>query len=62
VLLRFFRGRALEGLGRTTEASHAYREFLELWKEADPGTPQVAEARAALVRLEHSTTTAAKGR
>ena len=51
VRLRLLRGRALERLGRPDEAARSYREFLELWKKADPGRPEVAEARAALARL-----------
>jgi serine/threonine-protein kinase len=50
VRLRFWRGQALERLGRTSEAAASYREFLRLWKDADPGAPGVAEARAALAR------------
>jgi hypothetical protein len=35
-----------------SEATASYREFLRIWKDADPGTPEVEEARAALRRLE----------
>ncbi|HYM81123.1 MAG TPA: protein kinase [Candidatus Limnocylindria bacterium] len=51
VLLHLKRGRALEKLGRAEEASRSYREFLALWKDANPGLPEVAEAKAALSRL-----------
>ena len=52
VVLRLWRGRMLERLGRAAEAAAAYREFLRLWKDADPGTPEIDEAKAALARLE----------
>jgi len=35
-----------EKLGRRAAALEGYRRFLELWKDADPGRPEVAEARA----------------
>jgi tetratricopeptide (TPR) repeat protein len=49
--LHLHRGQALEKLNRPVEAAAAYREFLRLWRDADPGRPEVAEARAALARL-----------
>ena len=52
VRLQFYRARCLEKLGRVSEATTSYREFLRIWKDADPGTPEVEEARAALRRLE----------
>jgi TolB-like protein len=43
----------LERLGRTADAAARYRAFVDLWRDADaPLQPQVAEARAALARLE----------
>jgi hypothetical protein len=54
VRLRFYRGQTLERLGRPAEATDSYREFLGLWKDADPGTPEVKEARAALRRIEQA--------
>jgi eukaryotic-like serine/threonine-protein kinase len=51
VLLRFYRAQTLERLGRADAASADYREFLRIWRDADPGQPEVAEARAALARL-----------
>ena len=50
VRLHLDRARSLEALGRTPEAAAEYREFLRLWKDADPGRPEVAEARRALAR------------
>jgi tetratricopeptide (TPR) repeat protein len=48
------RSRALLGLGRaaakagqTAKSRAAYRQFLVNWAEADPGLPELAEARAA---------------
>jgi tetratricopeptide (TPR) repeat protein/DNA-binding CsgD family transcriptional regulator len=37
-----------EKLGRPAAARERYRAFLELWKDADPGRPEVAEARRSL--------------
>jgi len=49
--LTFLRGVALERLGRRDEAAAAYRRFLRQWRAADPGTPEIAQAQAALRRL-----------
>ena len=38
-------------LGRAERAREGYRTFLELWREADPGRPEVEEARARLAAL-----------
>ena len=62
VRLHFYRGQVLEKLNRPDEAAASYREFLRLWKDADPGTPEVEEARAALARLEPATQKAAATR
>jgi tetratricopeptide (TPR) repeat protein len=51
VRLHLQRGQVLERLRRPAEAAAEYREFLRIWKDADPGRPEVAEARAALARL-----------
>ena len=41
-----------ESLGHTEQAIRYYREFIDLWKDADPELqPQVREARATLERL-----------
>jgi tetratricopeptide (TPR) repeat protein len=50
-LLYYRRGQALERLGRAGEAAADYREFLRLWRDTDPGQPEVAGAKAALARL-----------
>jgi tetratricopeptide (TPR) repeat protein len=51
VRLHLYRAQCLEKLGRPVDAATSYREFLRVWRRADPGTPEVAEARAALARL-----------
>jgi hypothetical protein len=38
-------GRAQAIAGNRAEARNAYEKFLELWKDADPGIPLLAEAR-----------------
>jgi tetratricopeptide (TPR) repeat protein len=58
VRLHLWRARTLEQLGRAAEAVASYREFLERWKDADPGVPEIAEARAALARLERASSAA----
>jgi tetratricopeptide (TPR) repeat protein len=46
-------GQIAEQQGDTTTAVRAYRNFTELWKDADPELqPRVAAARSALARLE----------
>ncbi len=45
------RARAEQMLGRWGDAIAGYRFFLELWKNADPGRPEVEEARTRLATL-----------
>ncbi len=52
VRLRLLRARLLEKVGRPELAVRDYRDFLADWKDADPGLPEVAEARGAVRRLE----------
>ena len=40
-----------EKLGRTGAARAGYRAFLELWKDAEPGRPELEEARSRLSSL-----------
>ncbi len=44
-------GKILEELGERKEAIRHYERFLELWKNADPGLPEVDDARARLASL-----------
>lgn len=39
------RARAFSLTGQTTNAREAYRQFLDLWKDADPGIPVLLQAR-----------------
>jgi DNA-binding winged helix-turn-helix (wHTH) protein/tetratricopeptide (TPR) repeat protein len=45
-------GRALALSGDKVKAKGAYREFLRLWKDADPGIPVVERARVEYVNLD----------
>jgi tetratricopeptide (TPR) repeat protein len=40
-----------EEKGRTGKASEQYEKFLELWKNADSGLPEVIDAKARLVKM-----------
>ena len=43
--------RLLEQAGNRSAARQEYQRFLDFWKNADAGLPEVAEARRALARL-----------
>jgi eukaryotic-like serine/threonine-protein kinase len=45
-------GRAYALTGDTTRAKAAYRDFLTLWKDADPGIPLLKQARAEYAKLQ----------
>jgi hypothetical protein len=46
--------RLLDQEGDYEAARLEYRRFLDLWKNADPDLPELAEARARLTQLETS--------
>jgi tetratricopeptide (TPR) repeat protein len=47
-------GKVYEGLGDKGKAIENYQKFLELWKDADPGLPESADAKSRLASLSRS--------
>jgi serine/threonine protein kinase/predicted Zn-dependent protease len=47
-------GKIAEQQGDKARARDNYRKFLDLWKDADPGQPEVEEAQKRLAGLPHS--------
>ncbi len=47
----YWLGRIAEERGKKTEARKRYQEFLEMWKDADPGLPEVEDAKKRLAGL-----------
>ena len=45
-------GRAYALSGDTTKARAAYKDFLSLWKDADPDIPILEEAKAEYEKLQ----------
>jgi tetratricopeptide (TPR) repeat protein/predicted Ser/Thr protein kinase len=52
VLVHYQLGRAYEESGWNNKAIAAYEEFLEIWKDADPGLKDVEDARERLAKLK----------
>jgi tetratricopeptide (TPR) repeat protein/tRNA A-37 threonylcarbamoyl transferase component Bud32 len=46
-------GRAYEKSGWNKKAIEQYEEFLEIWKDADPGIPEVEDAKERLAKLKN---------
>lgn len=47
-------GKVYEGLGDKEKAIVNYQKFLEIWKDADPGLPDPADAKNRLAALSES--------
>ena len=47
-------GKIYEQMGKKPEAREEYRKFLDLWKNADPGLPEVSDAKTRLANLSVS--------
>jgi serine/threonine protein kinase len=46
-------GKIHEQQGRTAKAIENYEKFLDLWKDADPGLPEVEDAKTKLVAMKN---------
>ena len=51
VRAKYFLGQAYEKSGWNDKAIEQYETFLDIWKDADPGIPEVEDARDRLARL-----------
>ncbi len=52
VRAHYLLGSAYEQSGWTNKAIEQYEEFLEVWKDADPGIPEIEDAHQRLARLK----------
>ena len=48
----YWLGKIAEREGKKAEAAENYRKFLDLWKDADPGLPEVEDAKKSLAALK----------
>ena len=51
VKAHYLLGLAYEKSGWDKKAIEQYEEFLEIWKDADPGIPEVEDAKERLAKL-----------
>ena len=49
--IHYLLGQAYEESGWTEMAIEQYEEFLDIWKDADPGLVEVEDAKERLARL-----------
>jgi hypothetical protein len=52
VKAHYLLGLAYEKSGWSSKAIEKYQKFLEIWKDADPGIPEVEDARERVARLK----------
>jgi cytochrome c-type biogenesis protein CcmH/NrfG len=52
VKAHYLLGLAYEKSGWNSKAVEKYQEFLEIWKDADPGIPEVEDAQERAARLK----------